>query len=84
MIPTCIAVSSLKHVGDCELLESSRLIRDAGMPNDDQIAYYRLREATERLLAANAPSEGVARIHTELADRYAKIIVRRSEDPHPS
>ena len=54
------------------------------MPNDEQIAYYRLREATERLLAANAPSEGVARIHTELADRYAKIIVRRSEDPHPS
>ena len=47
------------------------------MLRDDQVAYHRLRETTERQLAANAPSVGIAKIHTELADTYARIIAGR-------
>ena len=53
------------------------------MLRDDQLAYYRLRETTERQLAANAQSAGLAKIHTELAETYARIIAGR-ENTQPS
>jgi hypothetical protein len=44
------------------------------MPDNDPVAYYRLRESTERQLAASAPSSSIKKIHLELADAYARIL----------
>jgi hypothetical protein len=35
--------------------------------------YYRMREAQERIMAANAKDDAVRNIHLELADRYCQL-----------
>lgn len=44
------------------------------MTEADHVAYFRQRAAAERELAANAPDDYIARIHTTLAERYDELI----------
>lgn len=44
------------------------------MHDTEGIEYYRRREAEERASAANATIAGVAKIHLQLADCYARIV----------
>lgn len=43
-----------------------------------EIEYYRRRSATERSLAANAPSPKIAAVHAKLAIMYEELVARLS------
>ncbi|MEG3124792.1 hypothetical protein [Sphingomonas sp. GB1N7] len=43
--------------------------------------YYARREAAERKLAAKAHDRAIAKIHADLAERYALLASQRSPNP---
>ncbi len=47
---------------------------------ENSMEYYRRREEHERLLAANAASPEIRRLHLEMADRY-RVLAKPKERP---
>jgi hypothetical protein len=43
------------------------------LDRDSNAAYYRNRAETERVMAGQAPTEAIRRIHLQLAERYAEL-----------
>lgn len=44
------------------------------MRHDNDIEYYRRREAAARNLAAQAGNPAISRVHLEMADEYARRV----------
>lgn len=43
------------------------------LDRDSNAAYYRNRAEMERVMAAQAPTEAIRKIHLQLAERYAEL-----------